>query len=98
MSFQSKPSLLHRVVVLSCIIILASAPSFAQLNSGNLTQFTEEDGLRGVRVSRVLVDRHGYIWLGTANGLTRYDGYEFKRFYWNPNDSTSFDGLDVWSL
>jgi ligand-binding sensor domain-containing protein len=51
-----------------------------------------------VQVSSLLIDRFGYVWAGTINGLVRYDGYEFKRFYSNPNDTTSIHGLPVYSL
>ena len=80
------------------LILSLSLHSHAQLNSGNLTQFTEKDGLPGAEVHAILADRHGYFWIGTINGLTRYDGYEFKRFYYNPNDTVSIHGLNVWSL
>jgi signal transduction histidine kinase/ligand-binding sensor domain-containing protein len=70
----------------------------AQLNSKYLTQYTEQDGVPGSQVNAILPDRLGYIWIGTINGLARYDGYEFKRFYNNPNDSSSIKGLIVWSL
>jgi ligand-binding sensor domain-containing protein len=79
-------------------IILISLSVYPQLNSGNLTQFTENDGLPGAQVNKLLVDRFGYIWVGTINGLARFDGYEFKRFYSNPNNPASIHGLIVWSL
>jgi signal transduction histidine kinase/ligand-binding sensor domain-containing protein len=78
--------------------VLLNTASFAQLNSNNLTTFTELDGVPGAVVNKVLVDRFGYIWVGTVNGLARYDGYEFKRYYNNPNDTASIKGLNVWSL
>ncbi len=84
--------------VVTIIILFTYLPGYAQLKPGNLTQFTEKDGVPGSRVNSVLVDKFGYIWLGTINGLARYDGYEFKRFYSNPNDSTSIKGLVVSSL
>jgi len=46
----------------------------------------------------LLVDRFGYLWVGTINGLARYDGYSFKRYYTNPNDSTTINGLIVWRI
>ena len=49
-------------------------------------------------MNKLLVDKFGYIWAGTINGLARFDGYEFKRFYSNPNDPASIHGLIVWSL
>ena len=79
-------------------IVLSTCVSFSQLNINNVTQFTEKDGVPGSQVSQILIDKFGYIWLGTINGLARYDGYGFKRFYNDPNDSTSIKGLVVWSL
>ncbi len=84
--------------VVTIIILFTYLPCHAQLKPGNLTQFTEKDGVPGSQIRSVLVDKFGYIWLGTINGLGRYDGYEFKRFFSNPNDSTSIKGLVVWSL
>ena len=81
-----------------CSIIFISLNAYPQLNSGNLTQFTENDGLPGSQVNKLLVDKFGFIWVGTINGLARFDGYEFKRFYPNPNNPASIHGLIVWSL
>jgi ligand-binding sensor domain-containing protein len=72
--------------------------SFAQLNPDNITQYTEKDGLPGGRVNSILVDKNGFIWTGTINGLARFDGYEFKRFFSNPNDTSSIRGLVCWAL
>ncbi|MDP2887512.1 MAG: two-component regulator propeller domain-containing protein, partial [Bacteroidota bacterium] len=88
----------HFNAVLILITALTATPSFAQIKPGNLTQFTEQDGLPGIQVNGLLQDKFGYMWVGTINGLARYDGYEFKRFYNNPNDSTSIKGLIVWSI
>jgi signal transduction histidine kinase/ligand-binding sensor domain-containing protein len=70
----------------------------AQLNPDNITQYTEKDGLPGGRVNSLLVDKYGFIWTGTINGLARFDGYEFKRFFSNPNDTNSIKGLVCWAL
>jgi len=36
-----------------------------------------EDGLPQISVQDVLQDHHGYLWLGTQEGLVRYDGARF---------------------
>ncbi|MBK6929478.1 MAG: response regulator [Saprospirales bacterium] len=41
---------------------------------------TVADGLSQGFVSALFEDRHGFIWIGTFNGLNRYDGYRVKRF------------------
>lgn len=70
----------------------------AQLNPVFLKQYTEQNGVPGAEVNRILPDHFGFIWLGTINGLAVYDGYEFKRFFNDPNDTASIEGLVVWSV
>jgi len=41
-----------------------------------------------------LVDRYGYLWLGTKNGLVRYNGYDIKTF----NLSDGLPTNDIWDL
>ncbi len=79
-------------------LILISEAINAQSNSGKLTAITEKDGLSSNNVSSVLVDNQGYVWLSTYNGPVRYDGYEFKKFYSNPNDPTAIQGMIAYSL
>lgn len=50
---------------------------------------TVEDGLSQGYVSCLLEDREGFLWIGTKNGLNRYDGRNFKIFTPNPVDSFS---------
>ncbi len=37
----------------------------------------------------IIKDRQGYLWIGTIDGLNRFDGYQYKTFHSNPFDSTS---------
>lgn len=36
----------------------------------------------------------GFIWLGTGDGLNRYDGYNFKKYWFDPMDTTTLS--DNW--
>jgi signal transduction histidine kinase/ligand-binding sensor domain-containing protein len=96
MHFKSGLIVCRAAVLL--LFLLTFSHSYAQLNTDNFTQFTEKEGFPGPETSSILEDKLGYIWVGTVNGLTRYDGYEFKRFYYDPNDSASVHGLIIWSL
>lgn len=44
------------------------------------THFTEKDGLSDHNVQCILRDRQGFLWVGTSNGLNRYDGYTFRHY------------------
>lgn len=43
-------------------------------------KLTEENGLSDNRVTCFLKDKTGFLWIGTKNGLNRYDGASFKIF------------------
>ncbi|MEO1262362.1 MAG: two-component regulator propeller domain-containing protein [Bacteroidota bacterium] len=48
-----------------------------------------EDGFPSSTVLCLLQDRQGFIWIGTTDGLFRYDGNMFKEFRSSPNDTLS---------
>ncbi len=48
--------------------------------------FTTAEGLAHDRVSRIVKDSRGFLWFCTSEGLSRFDGYEFKNY-------TQDDGL-----
>src|SRR5580658_6723665 len=51
--------------------------SFAQ--SYSFKHYGHDEGLN-TTVNRLLQDRLGFLWVGTGNGLFRYDGHLFQRF------------------
>ena len=60
--------------------------------------FNIEEGLSQSTAATILQDRNGYIWVGTQDGLNRFDGYTFKVFRNNPKDSTSLSDNFIRSL
>lgn len=48
--------------------------------------YGQDEGLQNLAVQAVLQDREGFLWVGTQNGLFRYDGTGFRAF-------TKDDGL-----
>lgn len=53
------------------------------------SRITEKDGLSNNDVHAIAQDRQGFIWIATADGLNRLDGYRIKTFYHHPADSNS---------
>ncbi len=53
-----------------------------------IESITVADGLSQGFIHAIHEDSRGYKWLGTFNGLNRYDGYQVKRFI--PDKSTSW--------
>jgi ligand-binding sensor domain-containing protein len=49
----------------------------------------KQQGLSNNSVKCFLRDSKGFLWIGTNEGLNRYDGYNFRAFKNNPTDTTS---------
>jgi diguanylate cyclase (GGDEF)-like protein len=45
-----------------------------------LRYLTQQDGLGNLTVNALAQDHTGYLWVGTDNGLFRYNGAEFQRY------------------
>lgn len=51
--------------------------------------FTTENGLPHNHVRQINQDSTGFLWIATWDGLSRYDGYDFRNYYHNPSDNSS---------
>ena len=65
------------------------AERHAQRNETAIQRLNASDGLAENSVNCMLQDRLGFLWLGTQNGLHKYDGYAFKVYLPNPDDAGS---------
>ena len=70
------------------LIFLFISNTNAQENY-EFTHYTASDGLSINYVTKVFQDSHGFIWIGTTNGLNRFDGYNFKIFEPSRGDTNS---------
>lgn len=52
----------------------------AQTPFGSIKYLGVEDGLSNNAVNSLYLDHFGFMWMGTYDGLNRYDGYGFKIF------------------
>src|SRR5437870_4093033 len=77
-----------RSAILPLTVILALQPALAQ-SQRTFTHFTTNDGLAQNMIICMHLDSRGFLWFGTKNGLSRYDGYAFHNFQNDPNDSAS---------
>ena len=75
---------LRRAVAGLLLGLLLAGPTLAQ--PGWLRAFGPAEGLRQPFIYALAQDREGFLWLGTAEGLVRYDGSAFVTF-------TTKDGL-----
>ncbi len=71
----------HRISssIIGLLLFLFWAPLLAQ-KSYKTTAITVADGLSQGFVMCLFEDSRGFIWVGTFNGINRYDGFQIKRY------------------
>ena len=57
-----------------------------------------EDGLSNLSISSFCEDDLGFIWVGTARGIDRFDGNSFEHFFYSDKDSSSLFNDFITSL
>ena len=80
--------------------MLATGSLLASENSLTTARFNTlwlEQGLPNNAVTSIVQDEQGFIWLGTFNGLSRYDGHQVKNYFSTEQTSVISDN-DIRSL
>lgn len=86
-----RPWLFNRSVRLSflrsiffCAIMAVAVTLYGQSEQLSIEQFTINEGLSNSHITALFQDSRGYVWIGTSDGLNRYDGYRFSVFRHHP--------------
>ena len=83
-----------------CLIFLVvfaqPAPSYAQ--EGELDFFAINQGLSSPVITDIIRDEQGYLWMGTLDGLNRFDGYQFRTFNQGPYSKTKLSRGNIEQL
>lgn len=72
--------LILRYFLLLFFILLYSFTS-AQYHSSDFTLYSIENGLSSNLLTSIVQDEQGYLWIGSANGLNRFDGNQFVQYH-----------------
>lgn len=72
------------LLLLTCLI--GFMESYGQQAPFEKPRLTVASGLPQSYISGLAQDKAGFIWMGTFDGLARYDGYDFKIYGHRPND------------
>jgi signal transduction histidine kinase/ligand-binding sensor domain-containing protein len=74
------------VLLLLCLAVSATD---AQELHPSIEHFSVENGLSQGTIRSILQDHQGFVWIGTNDGLNRFDGVEFTKFRHRLNDAGS---------
>jgi signal transduction histidine kinase/ligand-binding sensor domain-containing protein/DNA-binding response OmpR family regulator len=90
-------------LVISCLVILFDTSLYPQKNLStfqnySFENFTSKINLPNSSVTTIKQDYLGYLWLGTQNGLVKYDGFSVKVFQPKNNNLGSISGRGITSI
>ena len=85
------------LLLLGVLLLFTPAVLKAQDRNIRFEQLSLEDGLSQSVVNSVYQDSRGFIWIGTQDGLNRYDGYKFKVYEYDPDNETSLSENYIFS-
>ncbi|MBK7936618.1 MAG: hypothetical protein IPJ82_05800 [Lewinellaceae bacterium] len=75
------------------LLAMATAwPLAAQEYIAKVQYYNIDQGLSHRQVNAICQDRHGFVWIGTLNGLNRFDGYSFRP-YTKEKDGLPFNNI-----
>ena len=85
-------------VLIVCIVANTQYLTCRGIDFKKIEHLSLQHGLSQSTIICVIQDRNGFLWFGTIDGLNRYDGYEFKTFYEDPEDKNSLSDSGITCL
>jgi signal transduction histidine kinase/ligand-binding sensor domain-containing protein/DNA-binding response OmpR family regulator len=67
---------MKQLFILIWIILICLQPSFGQTSKLIFEHISSSQGLSQSEVNCIIQDKKGFIWMGTLDGLNRFDGYD----------------------
>ena len=90
--------IIHKENIVWVLLILFLALQHAEAQTVEARKFTSLDGLSNNKVNAVFQDSRGFLWMGTNDGLNRYDGYEYVIYRHIPADSASIISNHIYCI
>ncbi|MFZ2900337.1 MAG: two-component regulator propeller domain-containing protein [Saprospiraceae bacterium] len=85
--------------LLICLFILiGTILSGQEAQIGNVRRYGGEEGLSQSFINCLHRDKTGFVWVGTQDGLNRFDGHSFQPFFHDPGDTLSLSNNYIWCL
>ena len=70
-------------------ILLFANASFAQSDHYEVERISQDKDLSQAFISCIAEDKDGFIWVGTKFGINRFDGFQFKSYFFRSGDKHS---------
>ena len=91
---------IHAICFVLFFLLLLFLPfkTHSQKTPFNLLHYGLEDGLSQVTINDMVFDDSGFLWIGTQEGINRFDGKLFKQYKYSKNDTLGLSGNFITKL
>lgn len=86
------------IIILTIGSLLFTDDIISQPDKIRFERITRTSGLSHSTVYAVVQDNYGFIWIGTADGLNRFDGYNLKNYFHEPENPNSIGNSRIYDL
>ena len=74
---------------ISLVMLVCGGTAYSQFDQYKFRRLDVNRGLSHNQIQAFFKDESGFLWIGTASGLNRFDGYTTRVFRNDPRDTTS---------
>ena len=85
-------------MLISCFCLLAAGcfnKAYGQAAELAFQHYTITNGLCDNNIQAITQDNRGFIWIGTKEGLSRFDGNRFRNYYASDDSARSFPNNNI---
>ena len=79
------------MALMLCSVTPLAALEIGPSEDANFETVGDRSSIYDGVVTTMAQDASGFIWIGTPNGLIRFDGYQFRRYAFDPSAVISFE-------
>lgn len=87
-----------RTLILLVLMVVYSDTTIAADHDFSFRHLRLQEGLSNSNTNCITQDHEGFIWIGTANGLNKYNGYNFTYYYADTKKDTTLLSAEIFSL
>src|SRR5262245_59225518 len=80
------------------LLLILPFAGFSQNPSLKFEHCGTRDGLSQVNINCIIQDSRGFMWIGSRNGLNRYDGYKFTSFRYDAKNEQTLSNNMITDL
>ena len=87
-----------RKILLLLVLVITISASVQERNNFRITRLSLEEGIAHNMVFSIMQDKRGFMWIGTALGLIKYDGIRYTNYRTSIEDTNSLSNDDITTI